>query len=259
MEAEFGAGAVLISMGAVLGKCSLMQLFGMSCIEIFFYTLNRAIVFNIFKASDIGESMTIHTFGAYFGVVLTWFFQPSKALEDKKELGKSNYLSDLISMTGTLFLFIYWPSFNGGPPKGAQQMRAVINTYLSLSSSVIASIIVARVTKGKKLEMEIILNASLAGGVVMGANADIIAKSYGAMLAGFVAGTVSSLGYAYLGPYLAQKIKLHDTCGVHNLHGMPGVMGGLISAIVASRGLGNFGTNYENQFLFDPNVRTPHQ
>jgi ammonium transporter Rh len=91
----------------------------MSCIEIFFYTLNRAIVFNIFKASDIGESMTIHTFGAYFGVVLTWFFQPSKALEDKKELGKSNYLSDLISMTGTLFLFIYWPSFNGGPPKGA--------------------------------------------------------------------------------------------------------------------------------------------
>lgn len=138
-------------------------------------------------------------------------------------------------------------------------MRAVINTYLSLTSSVIASIIVARITKGKKLEMEIILNASLAGGVVMGANADIIAKSYGAMLAGFIAGTVSSLGYAYLGPYLAKKINLHDTCGVHNLHGMPGFMGGIISAIVASRGLGNFGSNYENQFKFDPNVRTPSQ
>lgn len=138
-------------------------------------------------------------------------------------------------------------------------MRAVINTYLSLSSSVIASIIVARVTKGKKLEMEIILNASLAGGVVMGANADIIAKSYGAMLAGFCAGTVSSLGYAYLGPFLAKKINLHDTCGVHNLHGMPGVMGGLISAIIASRGLINFGPNYKNQFLFDPDFRSPHQ
>jgi ammonium transporter Rh len=160
-------------------------------------------------------------------------------------------------MTGTLFLFIFWPSFNGGPAKGSRQMRAVINTYLSLSSSVIASIIVARVTKGKKLEMEIILNASLAGGVVMGANADIIAKSYGAMLAGFLAGTVSSLGYAYLGPYLAKKIKLHDTCGVHNLHGMPGIMGGIISAIVSSRGLINFGNNYKNQFLFDSEVRTP--
>jgi len=108
-------------------------------------------------------------------------------------------------MVGTLFLFVYWPSFNGGPGSGAKQMRAAINTYLSISSSVIASIIVARITKGKMLEMEIILNASLAGGVAMGSNADIIAKSYGAMLAGFLAGTISSFGYAYLGPYLANK------------------------------------------------------
>jgi ammonium transporter Rh len=170
----------------------------MSCINVFFYTLNRAIVFNIFKAADIGESMTLHAFGAYFGVASTWWFQPKVAIEDKKELGKSNYLSDLISMTGTLFLFVYWPSFNGGPASGSRQMRASINTYFSLSASVIASIIVARITKGKKLEMEIILNASLAGGVVMGANADIIAMSYGSMLAGFIAGTVSGLGYAYI-------------------------------------------------------------
>jgi ammonium transporter Rh len=149
-------------------------------------------------------------------------------------------------MVGTLFLFVYWPSFNGGPGSGAKQMRAAINTYLSISSSVIASIIVARITKGKMLEMEIILNASLAGGVAMGSNADIIAKSYGAMLAGFLAGTISSFGYAYLGPYLASKIKLHDTCGVHNLHGMPGLMAGIVSAIVASRGLENFGSNYKS-------------
>ena len=50
MEGDFGAGAVLISMGAILGKCSLMQLFAMANINVFFYTLNRAIVFNIFKA-----------------------------------------------------------------------------------------------------------------------------------------------------------------------------------------------------------------
>ena len=138
-------------------------------------------------------------------------------------------------------------------------MRAVINTYLSLTSSVIASIIVSRLTKNGKLEMEIILNASLAGGVVMGANADIIASSYGAMLAGFIAGTVSSLGYAYIGHFLLQKINLHDTCGVHSLHGMPAVIGGITSAIVISRGIGNFGeTNYNA--LFNPNNdRTVHQ
>lgn len=74
LEAEFGAAAVLISMGAIVGKCSLFQLFGMASINVFFYTLNRWIVFNIFKATDIGESMTIHTFGAYFGVITSWFY-----------------------------------------------------------------------------------------------------------------------------------------------------------------------------------------
>jgi len=248
LEAEFGAAAVLISMGAILGKCSLFQLFAMSNFNVFFYTLNRAIVFQIFKATDIGESMTIHTFGAYFGVISTWFYQPKQAIEDKHELGKSNYLSDLVSMTGTLFLFVYWPSFNGGAASGSKQMRAVINTYISLTASVIASIIVSRITKGRKLEMEIVLNASLAGGVAMGSNADIIAKSYGAMLAGFIVGCVSSFGYAILGPYLTKKINLHDTCGVHNLHGMPGVIAGIISAIVISRGGENFGDNYALNF-----------
>ena len=250
LQAEFGAASVLISMGAIVGKCSLFQLFGMCNINIFFYALNQAICYKIFKCADIGGTMTIHAFGAYFGVITSWFYQPRQAIEDKKELGGGNYLSDLVSMTGTLFLFVYWPSFNGGGASGSQQMRAVINTYLSLTSSVISSIIVSRLTKGRKLEMEIILNASLAGGVVMGANADIIASAYGAMLAGFIAGTVSSLGYAFIGPFLTRKINLHDTCGVHNLHGMPAIIGGLTSAMVIARGLLNFGPSNYNTYFF---------
>ena len=126
--------------------------------------------------------------------------------------------------------------------------RAIINTYLSISSSVIASIIVAKASHQGKLEMEIVLNASLAGGVAVGSAADIITLPAGAMVAGFVTGTVSSLGFAYLSKFLQRKINLHDTCGVLNLHGMPGVIGGIISAIVASRGQINFGDQYTRIF-----------
>jgi ammonium transporter Rh len=244
INADFGAGAVLISFGAILGKCSIFQLWAMATIEVFFYSLNAEILLVIFKVFDIGGSMVIHIFGAFFGLSVAMFYQPKAAIEDKYGMGVGNYLSDLVSMIGTLFLFCFWPSFNGAIGDGAGMHRAIINTYLSITSSVIASIFVAKATHKGKLEMEIVLNASLAGGVAIGSAADIIVMPFGAMLCGFVSGIISSLGFAYLSKYLQQKIGLHDTCGVLNLHGMPGLIGGFVSAIVASRGEGNFGAAY---------------
>ena len=214
----------------------------MATIEVFFYCLNESILIVIFKVFDIGGSMVIHTFGAFFGLSVAMWYKPKEAIADKNGLGVGNYLSDLVSMIGTLFLFCFWPSFKAALGSGAQMHRAVINTYLAISSSVIASIIAAKATHKGKLEMEIILNSSLAGGVAIGSSADILVQPFGAMLTGFIVGIISSLGYAFLSKYLQQKINLHDTCGVLNLHGMPGLIGGFVSAIVASRGQGNFGS-----------------
>ncbi len=107
--------------------------------------------------------------------------------------------------------------------------------------------------------MEIILNASLAGGVIMGANAVAVDKPWGAMLAGVVAGSVSSLGFAVLQPFLRQKINFHDTCGVHNLHAIPGFLGGILSCILAYLGRTNFGNNYGTLWWDEPGLRTTSQ
>ena len=80
--------------------------------------------------------------------------------------------------------------------------------------------------------MEIILNATLAGGVGIGSSADFIKHPAIAMAIGLIAGILSSLGFKKIGPFLADKIGLSDTCGVHSLHGMPGLFGALVSAIV---------------------------
>lgn len=119
INADFGAAAVLITFGAILGKCSLFQLWWVATLELFFYTLNEAILVTVFKVNDIGGSMIIHTFGAYFGLSVALFYQPKKAIADKHGIGKSNYLSDLVSMIGTLFLFAYWPSFNAALGSGS--------------------------------------------------------------------------------------------------------------------------------------------
>lgn len=44
LNGDYGAAAVLITFGAILGKCSLFQLFGLASIECFLFALNRAIL-----------------------------------------------------------------------------------------------------------------------------------------------------------------------------------------------------------------------
>ena len=34
-------------------------------------------------------------------------------------------------------------------------------------------------------------------------------------------------------PFLVKRLKITDTCGVHNLHGMPAVLGGILSILLA--------------------------
>lgn len=83
-----------------------------------------------------------------------------------------------------------------------------------------------------KLEMEIILNATLSGGVAIGSSADFIKHPAIAMTIGLISGILSSIGFKKIGPFLSDKIGLSDTCGVHSLHGMPGVFAAIVSAIV---------------------------
>jgi ammonium transporter Rh len=74
----------------------------------------------------------------------------------------------------------------------------------------------------------------LAGGVAVGAASGLTYYPVIGLAIGLVAGAVSTLGFHYLTPLLEHKIKLHDTCGVHNLHGIPGVLGGIFGAIIVA-------------------------
>ena len=48
---------------------------------------------------------------------------------------------------------------------------------------------------------------------------------------GITAGALSTAGYLVLSPFLEGKCGITDTCGVANLHGAPGIWGGLASAL----------------------------
>lgn len=63
-------------------------------------------------------------------------------------------ISVLTNSIGTVFLWLYWPSFNGIAATGGEQYRAVINTYLSLVACTIITFAVSSIVdKDGKIEM----------------------------------------------------------------------------------------------------------
>ena len=74
-------------------------------------------------------------------------------------------------------------------------------------------------------------NACLSGGVAVGAIADLVLQPYGVLIIGSVAGMISTIGYQLIQNWLQNVLNLHDSCGVHNLHGMPGIFSSLLSAL----------------------------
>lgn len=61
----------------------------------------------------------------------------------------------------------------------------------------------------------------------------MIIQPFGAMVIGSVSGIISTLGFQFLTPFLNHHF-LHDSCGVNNLHGIPGLISGITSAIIAA-------------------------
>nr|XP_055042529.1 ammonium transporter Rh type A [Misgurnus anguillicaudatus] len=235
INADFSTATVLISFGAVLGKTSPVQLLIMTLLEITTFCINEHLVVAIIGASDVGASMTIHAFGAYFGLaVARVLYRPG--LRDGHDNDGSVYHSDLFAMIGTVYLWMFWPSFNSAiATPGDAQLTAVINTYFSLAACALAAYATSSLVEKKgKLDMVHIQNATLAGGVAVGTCADMSIQPFGAMLIGITAGIISTLGFKFLTPILASKLGIQDTCGVHNLHGMPGILGGLAGIVAAA-------------------------
>lgn len=235
INADFCCAASLIAYGALLGKVSPVQLMVVTLFGVTLFAVEEYIILDLLHCRDAGGSMVIHAFGGYYGLAISWvLYRPN--LHQSKRLNGSVYHSDLFAMIGTLFLWMFWPSFNSAIANhGDGQHRAAINTYITLTSSVLTTVAISSMSQKRgKLDMVHIQNATLAGGVAMGASAELMIMPYGALIVGFCCGIISTFGYLYVTPFLEKYLKIQDTCGIHNLHAVPGMLGGFVAAIVSA-------------------------
>ena len=200
-ESDFTCAAVLISFGAVLGKLSGFQLMLMATFEVIFYKVNEVIGVHYIKAADLGGSMFVHVFGAYFGLALSRIMNNSNQRNRPTE--GSDYKSDMFSIVGTIFLWIYWPSFNSALATDEERVRAVINTYIALCGSCVITFAISALTeKDGKITIAHVQNATLAGGVAVGTCSNMMIHPAGAMAIGLGAGALSTVGFVYIQSFL---------------------------------------------------------
>ncbi len=230
--AEFGAASLLIAAGAILGRIKMHQYLVLGLLFIPFYIINELIVvddyFNfVGKIADTGGSIVIHAFGAIFGI------SAAISLTTKKQreipiLTDDN--TDKFSLLGSMVLWVFWPSFCSALVPVEAIPMSVVNVFLALSGSTIATYIASVSIRGK-INAADIANAALAGGVAIGATFDH-ASHFEAIVIGLIAGALSTAGFAIFQAKQEKFHKIVDTCGVSNLHGLPGIFGGLAAIVV---------------------------
>jgi ammonium transporter Rh len=218
---EFAAASLLICAGACLSRLKMYQYIVLAVLFIPLYMFNEWIVLEnglgiIGKGLfvDTGGSIVIHAFGALFGAGLVI------ALTNPKEesiLIQSDYTSDRFSMLGSMVLWIFWPSFCAALVAPENVPFTAINVVLALCGSTLATYL-STVALRRKISISEIANASLAGGVAIGATC-ASANHPTAFVIGILAGALSTLGFAVIQPRIEKAFRMIDTCGVTNLHG----------------------------------------
>ncbi|NXU21353.1 RHL protein, partial [Pardalotus punctatus] len=228
-KAVMSTTAVVISAGAVLGKANPLQLIVMTLVELIVFHVSRCINRRYLMVRDSLPLMHVHLFGAYFGLAVASRFPEAPPGLDKN---RSTPQSDLFSVLGTVFVWVFWPSFNSILAESKNE--AVLNTYFALAVSAVTAFMLSALTsKDGKFRMTHIHSAVLAGGVTISYTAQSIQQPWIAMILGLLGSVITILGSHCLQRCFNPALKLQDTSGIHFTFGLPAVLGA-VAAVVLS-------------------------
>ena len=252
------AAAVMISLSAVIGNISPPGLLIMATIEIIAWIMNYWIIIDRYSVVDNGGSMTVHTFGALFGVtfsILVSKFYDSelerihKKKEDEKKAkgekveeqapidktseNQASYQSDALGLGGTIIVCAFIPSFNAFFAYPSLQASAVINTIIGVVGSVLIAFSVSYIFNGQRFSMIQLQTAALAGGVMLASAHNMFIPPYAASIIGCSAGLfVLIFHWLFTQPVFVATLGLRDHRHSLARHGVPGILGAVCSMIV---------------------------
>nr|AAY41905.1 Rh polypeptide 30 [Tetraodon nigroviridis] len=226
--ADMCTASALISIGTVLGKTNPVQLTALALLEVTGFVLNEWLLHSLLRVQLLNSIMQLHIFGSLFGLALTWVLY-RRGSEQRFEKEKSGYESGLFSMMGSVFMWMFWPSFNSvlvDERTPERHLEVVCGTYLALAAGAVAAAAVAVLLNPEgKLSLVQLQSCIQAGGVAVGVSASAVHQPWEAMTIGFSAAVLSAVGVQYLKVHMLLAHQCQDTRNVLSTHGIPGLLG----------------------------------
>jgi Amt family ammonium transporter len=231
----FAAITVIILAGSVLGRMSFKA-------WVIFCPVWMTLVYTVgafslwgggwlagLGVADFSGGYVIHLAAAVSGFVAAAMVGPR--LQQDREHFPPNSL--LITLVGAGILWLGWNGFNGGDPyfANADAGAAVLNTNTATAVALLVWTILDKLAYGKPSVIGAV-NGMIAGLVAITPAAGYV-DGWGALIIGVCAGIIPWLAMNKL-----QKTKLFmkvdDTLSVFSTHGCAGLMGGLLTGVLAN-------------------------
>jgi len=183
--------------------------------------------------------MFVHTFGAFFGIAVSTIVGFGKLKIDQqvhKDCQTKRIHSEIYAGFGVIFLWVLWPNFNSVFAPNGTQLQSAFNTIICLCGSAMTSYYTS-MWLGGKFSAEIIRDASLSGGIIVGSSVNLLIQPWIACIGGLVAGFSITIIHYFLSSLL-KHTWFRNNCGVLYLHGFMGIVGscaGMIATAVRKK------------------------
>jgi ammonium transporter, Amt family len=230
----FAAITPILMLGSVLGRVNFKAwipfvLLWSTCV----YTVNAFLIwgggwFALHGAVDFSGGYVIHLAAGVSGFVAAWVIGPR--LSRDREIDAPNNLAMVALGAGLLWLG--WNGFNGGDPynAGLDASSAVLNTNLATAVAFLVWVLCDYATKRKPSLLGSV-NGMIVGLVAITPAAGFV-NGFGAMAIGAIASVVVYVAYNYLALVRPFR-RVDDTLGVIYTHGFAGLLGGLLTGVLA--------------------------
>ena len=230
----FAAITPILMLGSVLGRVNFKAWIPFVLLwSTFIYTVNAFLIwgggwFAQHGAVDFSGGYVIHLAAGVSGFVAAWVIGPRLARD--REVDAPNNLAMVALGAGLLWLG--WNGFNGGDPynAGADAAAAILNTNLATAVAFLVWVGWDYAT-GRKPSLLGSVNGMIVGLVAITPAAGFV-NGWGAMLIGAIASSLVYVAYNYAA-LLRPFRNVDDTLGVVYTHGYAGLIGGLLTGLMA--------------------------